>query len=210
MALEAAIRQQRPDVAVELEPRFRTTRSASRAGQQHRAPAGEEWKRCAQRERQISRKVSLTAKAGFLLAPAGSEGWSCPARLPAVLMPNKNPLLLLPFVLLLLAARLTALDLSEIEGTRWKLTSTGEQYKGTKVHDIAFRAAGRLISFNPADKTPNNDTWRTNGEELVVSFNDGFAIYRGQLGADGRLSGTGTNEKGETWQWSATRVFTPK
>ena len=120
------------------------------------------------------------------------------------------PYLLLPFVLLLSTARVSAFELSELEGTKWRVVVSGKEYLksgATETYDIALRAEGRLTTSDPVDKTPDNDTWRVNGKELIFSLNDGFSVYRGRLRASGQIEGDAKNVKGVRWRWSATRVM---
>ena len=123
------------------------------------------------------------------------------------------PYVLSPLVLLLSAVRLSGFDLSELEGTKWRVVVSGEEYLksgATETYEIVFLAAGRLTTIDPMDRTPDNDTWRLKGEEVIFSLNDGFSVYRGKLHDGGQIEGHGKNVKGMTWRWSATRVSSSK
>ncbi|CAB1064712.1 hypothetical protein D1BOALGB6SA_9509 [Olavius sp. associated proteobacterium Delta 1] len=84
-------------------------------------------------------------------------------------------------------------------GTRWKLTkSDGESGS----YEFVFRSGGMLESLNPADTTTGNDTWRISRNEVTISMNDGYAIYKGILNED-LIDGSATNEVGKKWNWTA-------
>ena len=115
--------------------------------------------------------------------------------------------LLLPSILLITAAPVGAIDPSELEGTRWRVVVTGEDYSGTEVYDVQLHGEGRLYTFDSADQTKENDAWRIEGEQVVILLNDEFAVYTGKILPNGKIKGRGRNVRGVSWEWSATQVL---
>ncbi|WP_169717431.1 hypothetical protein [Comamonas serinivorans] len=110
-----------------------------------------------------------------------------------------------------LAAGATALALAgcqsagaeRFEGSTWHLSYDTPGYKGS--YDITFAADGVLRSNNPHDNTPDNDRWTRNGEQVQITFNDGFATFDGRLVTPGQIQGTAQSASAGTWTWQAVR-----
>lgn len=112
----------------------------------------------------------------------------------------------------LLAALATALTLplaacqsggNTFEGSTWHLSYDTPNYKGS--YDITFAPEGRLRSNNAHDNTPDNDHWTREGDRVVITFNNGFATFEGQLVTPGQIKGTASSTSAGTWQWQAVR-----
>ncbi|MCK5871654.1 MAG: hypothetical protein KAG26_02410 [Methylococcales bacterium] len=87
-----------------------------------------------------------------------------------------------------------------IRNTIWYYRDNDRGYR------ITFFASGLLYTQHPNDKTPDNDIWIQNNNEINFSFNDGFSNYKGTFSSNNIMSGTATNIKGKTWKWKATRI----
>jgi hypothetical protein len=89
------------------------------------------------------------------------------------------------------------------EGSTWHLSYDTPNYKGA--YDITFAAGGKLRSNNPHDKTPDNDRWTREGDQVRITFNDGFATFEGQLVTPGQIQGSASSASAGTWLWQAVR-----
>ncbi|MEY4768481.1 MAG: hypothetical protein RL637_1120 [Pseudomonadota bacterium] len=91
-------------------------------------------------------------------------------------------------------------DIPSLVGTKWHYTDKQWNY------DIEFAENGVLHSRHPNDKTPDNDTWEQDRDTVKFYYNNKFSQYQGVLSGANVMSGTAKNTKGNTWEWSATRV----
>ena len=95
--------------------------------------------------------------------------------------------------------------IADLTGSLWALTYRDPVLEEERRFRIWLRPNGRLVTGDDRDATPNNDTWAQRGDRVTFSFNDGYAIYRGRLSADGqRLTGEASNEF-ERWSWTGDR-----
>jgi hypothetical protein len=94
--------------------------------------------------------------------------------------------------------------LSNLIGTRWKII---EKFSGKPDLEniIVLQEDGKFENTQKNDTTPNNDTWRLNGEQIILRFNDGYAILNGMFKDNDTIVGTAKNKKGILWDWIAFR-----
>ncbi|NJK35726.1 MAG: hypothetical protein HC919_12715 [Oscillatoriales cyanobacterium SM2_2_1] len=96
--------------------------------------------------------------------------------------------------------------LSDLAESRWRLVYDNPSF-GHREYDLIFREAGKLINTHSNEKTPDDDRWEASGKKVVLSFNNGFAVYKGELSDDGnQMSGTATSRTGGEWKWTAYRL----
>lgn len=85
------------------------------------------------------------------------------------------------------------------DGTRWAISyNAGE---GDRLYDVQLHAGGRMTNSDPNDRTYGNDRWEAKGKQLILRFNDGYAVYTGTLQSDGHLKGQARNKVGDSWSW---------
>jgi hypothetical protein len=89
---------------------------------------------------------------------------------------------------------------ASLAGSKWHYTDKQWQY------DIEFADNGVLHCKKPNDKTPDNDSWEQDRETVRFYYNNKFSQYQGVLSGRNLMSGTAKNIRGNTWEWSATRV----
>jgi hypothetical protein len=92
----------------------------------------------------------------------------------------------------------------DLIGSRWKIV-VNEPSGVHMEYYLIFHENGVLETTHPNDKTYNNDTWALEGNEIVIRFNDGYAVYRGTFSDRDTMAGTATNKVGESWEWTASR-----
>lgn len=86
------------------------------------------------------------------------------------------------------------------EGQRWALSyNAGE---GPRLYDVQLHAGGRMTNSDPNDRSYDNDRWEAKGRDLMLRFNDGYAVYTGTLQRDGSLKGQARNVAGDSWPWT--------
>jgi len=90
----------------------------------------------------------------------------------------------------------------EITNSQWTLVD--KTHFGKRGYDIVFRPDGRLEDRKP-NATPGNDFWEQEGEIIILSKNDGFAIYEGRMMDENTMSGTAKSKNAGPWQWRAIR-----
>jgi hypothetical protein len=88
--------------------------------------------------------------------------------------------------------------------TRWIIVYHAPN-EGDREYYLIFHENGVLENTHPNDKTHDNDTWALEGSEIVIRFNDGYAVYRGTFSDRDAMAGTATNKVGESWEWTASR-----
>lgn len=94
---------------------------------------------------------------------------------------------------------------SHLVGSTWRMVYDNPSF-GHREYDLIFREKGRLINTHPNEKTPYDDTWEVNGKKVVLKFNNGYAVYKGELFDRNHMSGTATSKAGGTWKWKASRL----
>jgi hypothetical protein len=92
----------------------------------------------------------------------------------------------------------------DLVGTRWTLVYDAPQ-DGHQEYDIIFHEGGRLETFHPNDRTPDNDTWKLVGSKITLCMNDCFAMYTGEFLDADTMAGTAENDNHESWAWTAYR-----
>ena len=92
----------------------------------------------------------------------------------------------------------------DLIGSRWEI-AVNEPSGVHMEYYLIFHENGVLETTHPNDKTYDNDTWELDGEEIVIRFNDGYAVYRGTFSDRDTMAGTATNKVGESWEWTASR-----
>tara|TARA_Y100001954_G_C15700747_1_gene547625 strand:+ start:628 stop:978 length:351 start_codon:yes stop_codon:yes gene_type:complete len=95
-----------------------------------------------------------------------------------------------------------------INNTVWKtIDDKGDQriimfkVDGTFIYQYKY-TNGTIQIFGDED-----DTWTIDGNKLVLSFNDGFAIMSGEINSRGDyISGFRINKKGTSLRWTGTLI----
>lgn len=88
----------------------------------------------------------------------------------------------------------------QLSNTTWHYMDTDWEY------DMEFLSNGVLRTQHPNDKTPNNDKWLQNGNNVSFSFNNGYSTYEGKFSGNDIISGTAESKTGVIWNWKAIRV----
>jgi len=87
-----------------------------------------------------------------------------------------------------------------LEGTTWSGTDSDGRF-----YVFRFKAGSRLAYTSPTgtfDKA--GDTWRQSGASVTLTFNSGYAVYKGSIvGED--MGGRASNVVGKKWEWSVRR-----
>lgn len=85
-------------------------------------------------------------------------------------------------------------------GTTWKITT---DINGHISHStVRLDPEGRAHTLDADVDSGATSAWEQSADELLLTLNDRFAVYRGRLDGEG-LSGTGGNINGSTWSWTA-------
>jgi hypothetical protein len=92
----------------------------------------------------------------------------------------------------------------DLVGTRWKIVYEAPS-EGHREYELIFHENGRLENTHPNDKTPDNDTWELTRTEIILRFNDGYAIFRGKFKDYNTMFGIARNITGISWEWIAYR-----
>jgi len=90
-----------------------------------------------------------------------------------------------------------------LTGTTW--TYSDDDGQGDEPYDIVFLPGEKTRSTNPADVTPDNDTWSQRGATVEFAFNDGYARYTGAFKNSNTITGRAVNEVGNEWNWKLVR-----
>lgn len=96
---------------------------------------------------------------------------------------------------------------SGLVGSRWILVYDNPKF-GMREHDLIFNEGGKLINKSPHETSRENDTWEMSGNKVVLKFNNGFAIYTGDLIDSHHMEGTAISATGGKWKWKAERITT--
>jgi len=95
----------------------------------------------------------------------------------------------------------------DISGTGWKLT----EQDGDKMI-ILFEKDKTFTYLNILSQSGNSgelfsdedDTWMLAGDNIIISFSNGYNIFSGQINSTGDyMSGTMVNKNGKSESWSA-------
>ena len=84
-----------------------------------------------------------------------------------------------------------------VDGTKWQ----GENFEGALTLEFLVGGILRYTNFNG---TFINGTWHQEGNVIAFEMNSHYADYTGRLRGT-RMTGTGHNRTGRTWDWSAAR-----
>lgn len=93
----------------------------------------------------------------------------------------------------------------DLGATTWKLRYIDPDADGLVEFNVVFEPGGRLHVGNPADTTPDNDTWSQLGQRLTFSMNDAFVTYTGALKSRHAVEGSAVNVRGERWAFTLER-----
>ena len=96
---------------------------------------------------------------------------------------------------------------SGLVGSRWILVYDNPKF-GKRKHDLHFAEGGKLVNKSPRETSRENDTWEMSGDKVILKFNNGFAIYTGELIDSHHMEGTATSATGGKWKWKAERIAT--
>jgi hypothetical protein len=89
-------------------------------------------------------------------------------------------------------------------GTEWKLVMVGEDLNFSTKYDIVlFAENGSLLYVYPQKLGDAHDTWKVDGNSIVISINGGYSTYIGKLSDDHtHIEGTASNKRGKQWGWT--------
>jgi hypothetical protein len=93
----------------------------------------------------------------------------------------------------------------ELIGTRWRIVYDAPR-SGHMEYELSLLANGVLRNTHPNDKTYDNDTWEMVGSQIIIKFNDAYAVYTGDFIDFDTIAGTATNKVDEEWEWMAYRI----
>jgi hypothetical protein len=84
-----------------------------------------------------------------------------------------------------------------LDSTTWR----GENLEGEIT--LSFLVGG-ILRYTTSNGTYSNGTWQQAGNAVTFEMNSRFAEYSGRIRGT-RMSGTGQNRAGRSWDWQATR-----
>ena len=93
----------------------------------------------------------------------------------------------------------------DLVGSRWCLEYDSPNF-GRREYHLIFREGGKVINTHPNERTPDDDTWEVRGKEVVLMFNNGYAVYTGELSDRDHMVGNATSKNGGAWEWKAYRI----
>ena len=84
-------------------------------------------------------------------------------------------------------------SLSEMSlvGTTWFYKDNTHEWK----YEITFLENGVMKTTHPNDTSPENDEWSQEKTKLELSFNGGYALYKGKIIKQNKITGEATNSK---------------
>ena len=96
----------------------------------------------------------------------------------------------------------------DITGTGWKFY---EEHGGTFImlfeQDGTFGHMRVNKAFNFLVHNEDNDTWKLEGNKIVILFNDGYSILSGTINKErDYMSGTSINKDGFVEEWYGTLI----
>jgi uncharacterized protein DUF6694 len=81
-----------------------------------------------------------------------------------------------------------------------------DNINGNTKRDVYELHADHTMTLIESDKTPNGAArWEQAGDEVRLSFGDGYAVKLGRLVDATTMKGDGGNKVGFRWTWTATR-----
>ena len=84
-----------------------------------------------------------------------------------------------------------------LDGTKWQ----GENFEGALTLEFLV---GGILRYTTPNGTWTNGTWHQDANVITFEMNAHYADYTGRLRGS-RMTGTGHNRTGRTWDWSAAR-----
>jgi hypothetical protein len=92
---------------------------------------------------------------------------------------------------------------SDLADTTWVLE---DNINGHIKRDVYVLDADHTMTLIESDKTPNGSShWEQAGEEVRLTFGDGYAVKLGRLVDGTTMKGDGGNKVGFRWTWTATK-----
>ncbi len=83
--------------------------------------------------------------------------------------------------------------------TVWKVSdSSGDKY------EFHFLGGG-VLHYDAGRGLRQNGTWHLQENKIEININNQFALLKGTLAVDGKLSGNGSSINGTAWTWTATQ-----
>lgn len=69
--------------------------------------------------------------------------------------------------------------------------------------EITFGDNGKFrhTQASETDTTINNDTWKKEGDKIILNFNDNHATYNGKIVSEELIQGRAKNINDATWIW---------
>jgi hypothetical protein len=92
----------------------------------------------------------------------------------------------------------------DLAGSSWEFTT--HMPEGTRVFAVDFHPGGKATSHDPADSTPDDDEWSTEGDTVHFWFNRRYVEHVAKLERPMEMQGKALNVVKTTWTWSARRV----
>ena len=91
----------------------------------------------------------------------------------------------------------------DLSDSTWVIDDT---INGHRKRDVYALHADHTMTLIESDKTPNGVArWETAGDEVRLSFGDGYSVDLGRFVDATTMSGDGGNRTGAHWTWTATR-----
>lgn len=90
-----------------------------------------------------------------------------------------------------------------LEGSTWVMRYMLPGNDRWSIYRLHFEGEGQLVTENPRDTTPHNDTWTQEGEDVHIYFNDRFVDYAGALVSSKWMRGVAVNVNGTQWEFEA-------
>ena len=84
-----------------------------------------------------------------------------------------------------------------VDGTLWR----GSNYEGELILEFLI---GGILRYTAPSGTWSNGTWHQDGNGITFEMNSHWSDYSGRIRGT-RMTGTGYNRAGRTWDWQATR-----
>ena len=78
--------------------------------------------------------------------------------------------------------------------------------EGRYNYKVTFQKHGDFKNGHPPDNSKTNDTWKLEGDTIVMSINDGYATYKGTFVSKHKMKGSTSNTVNHHWKWKAVRV----
>ncbi len=101
------------------------------------------------------------------------------------------------------AQKNNCIDISE---TTWQLSYHNKHF-GDRNYEIKFSVDGKLLNSHPNESTKDNDKWIQKQNHITLSFNDGYAVYKGKIVDSKTIKGTAKSLSGGRWKWKAIKLY---